>query len=354
MQELREYIVFLRQYWTTKILAWGRLFEGLKNVIVAFLIVKRGKYASSFLNTSFIVIIGVAFVAGPIIAENNPFIHTLQQNASNSQQTVVSYNPYAGPVSTNFSTKPRDKQIEYTVIGGDTLASIAKNFDISIDTIRWANNLTSDTIKPGQIILIPPVTGVVHKVVAGDNIYSIAKKYSVDAQNIANFPFNDFTDLDTFSLMVGQLVYVPDGKIVQQNAEVASPTQYASVQAGIRGSSSFIWPTTGVITQYPIWYHMAVDIANSSRPPVIAADTGTVIFAGCVSYGYGCHVIIDHNNGYKTLYGHMTSFIVSAGQAVNKGQQIGNMGSTGKSTGTHLHFEVRSGSTLLNPLNFLK
>jgi murein DD-endopeptidase MepM/ murein hydrolase activator NlpD len=99
---------------------------------------------------------------------------------------------------------------------------------------------------------------------------------------------------------------------------------------------------------------MALDIANPSLPAVIAADTGTVVFSGCIAYGYGCHVIIDHGNGYQSLYGHMSVLSVSPGQAVSQGQQIGKMGSTGRSTGPHLHFEIRSGGTLLNPLNFLR
>ena len=88
--------------------------------------------------------------------------------------------------------------VDYSVLGGDTLSTISKKFDVSLDSLRWANGLKSDTIKPGQIIKVPPGTGVVHKVVS-DNIYTIAKKYNVDAQNILNFPFNDFADLDTFT-----------------------------------------------------------------------------------------------------------------------------------------------------------
>ena len=99
---------------------------------------------------------------------------------------------------------------------------------------------------------------------------------------------------------------------------------------------------------------MAVDIANRAAPPVIAADKGTVTYTGCLGYGYGCHIIIDHANGYQTLYAHLSSIDVSAGQAVTKGQRIGVMGSSGRSTGTHLHFEVRLGGTLLNPLNVLQ
>ena len=343
MMEIREFTVFLKDYFFSRLLNAGRIFEGIKDIIVAFLIVKRGKYSSSFLNTSFLMIVAAAVVGGPIIAEKTP--------TNNYQAMVVSYNPYGGSLSTVFSVKPRDKVENYPVKSGETLASIAKKFDISVDTIKWANNLKSDLIKPNQELKIPPVTGIVHRVASGETIYTIAKKYHTNAQNIVNFIFNSFDDLDTFSLIAGQTLYVPDGTI---EPEKPAYQFIASIQAGVRGSSNFIWPTSGSITQNPVWYHMAVDIANSSGPPVIAADSGTVVYAGCLNWGYGCHVIIDHGNGYQTLYAHLSSYLPNAGDSVTQGAQIGMMGSTGRSTGTHLHFEIRSGGALLNPLNFLK
>jgi len=353
MQDLKLFLVFLKDYFKSRFFNFGHGFEKIKDLIVAFLITKRGKYSQSFLNTSFFLLVASALIGGPIIAENSPFNSGIEIDGSRYQAEEVSYNPYKGSLRTVISVKPRDSIVNYSVVGGDTLASIAKKFNISVDTIKWTNNLKTDTIKPGQSLKIPPVTGVVHKVVSGETIYTIAKKYSTDAQKIVNFPFNDFTDLDSFGLTAGQTLYVPDGVIEEEQPRV-SQRFLAQIQAGVRGSSNFIWPTSGVITQYPVWYHMALDIANSSGPAVIAADSGTVIFVGCVRYGYGCHVIIDHNNGYQTLYGHLSSYSVEAGDSVSQGNQIGVMGSTGMSTGTHLHFEVRSGGTLLNPLNFLK
>lgn len=355
MQDLREFLLFLKEYTKTRVLTTGHRFEKVKDIIVALLIVKRGKYSSSFLNTSFFVLVATVFIGGPTIAENNPFINSLQTSTSTLQQTVISFNPLDNPLSTVVSLgRPRDKVLDYTIKPGDTLASIAKNFGITVDTIKWANDLKTETIHPGNTLKIPPVTGIVHKVVSGENVYTIAKKYKVDPQKIVNFPFNDFTDLDTFALASGQTLYVPDGIIEQEQPKYAAAQMKAQIQAGVKGSSQFIWPTTGGVTQYPIWYHMALDIANPALPAVIASDTGTVVFSGCINYGYGCHVIIDHANGYQTLYGHMSALSVSPGQAVGQGQQVGVMGSTGRSTGPHLHFEVRSGGALLNPLNFLK
>ncbi|MBP6045323.1 MAG: peptidoglycan DD-metalloendopeptidase family protein [Microgenomates group bacterium] len=354
MRQLVQFVLFFSDYLRSRTLNAARVIERIKDVFVAILIVKRGKYSSSFLNSSFILLAVAALVGGPIIAENNPFSNELGANQT-LQSSVVSFNPYESNIGTIISAKPRDKVVDYSVLGGDTLSTIAKKFDVSTDTLKWANNLKSDTIKPGQIVKVPPGTGVVHKVISGDNIYAVAKKYNVDAQNILNFPFNDFADLDTFSLTPGQTLFIPNGSVLPPKP-VASPGGFYSgpIQAGARGNSNFIWPTSGGITQYPIWYHMALDIANNALPPVLASDTGTVTFAGCITYGYGCHIIIDHGNGYQTLYGHLSSLGVTPGQAVSQGQQIGNMGSTGRSSGPHLHFEIRSGGAQLNPLNFLK
>lgn len=354
-RELVEYINFLKKYLFSRLLHFGQGFESVKDIVVAFLIVKRGKYSSSFLSTSFLLIAATAFIAGPIIVQNNPFIPSLNQRSSSSYTSVLSYNPYENSLSTVVSAKPRDSIIDYKIVSGDTLASIAKKFDISVDTIKWANNLKSDTIKDGEILKIPPVTGVVHKVIAGENIYTIAKKYQTTAQNIVNFPFNDYVDMESFSLKAGQTLYVPGGvEPTFAEAPAGEGRLVVQIQAGVKGSSNFIWPASGSITQYPVWYHMALDIANSGALPVLASDTGTVIFAGCLNWGYGCHIIIDHGNGYQTLYGHMSYLGVSAGQVVSQGATIGAMGSTGRSTGTHLHFEIRSGGVLQNPLSFLK
>ena len=120
------------------------------------------------------------------------------------------------------------------------------------------------------------------------------------------------------------------------------------------GGGRFIWPTNGSISQYPVWYHQAFDISNRSLPPVVAADRGTVSFIGQLKYGYGNHIIIDHGDGFKTLYAHLSQINVSQGQTVTQGQVIGIVGSTGRSTGPHLHFEVRVGDRPVDPSAYLR
>lgn len=352
-KEVGLFLIFLKNYFQSRLIYFGINFEKIKKFFVFLLIIKRGKYSQSFLNTSFFILVFASFVSGSVILENHPFIarYFTQENIITNPQ-VFAVDFYEMPIATTFSQKPRDKIVDYQVKEGDTLESIANKFDISIDTIKWANNLKSDLIKPGQILKIPPVTGVVHKVAAGETIYSIAKKYKTDPQKIVNFPFNDFADLETFTLRVGQILYVPDGVI--EEAKPIKPQFIAQVQAGSQGSSNFIWPASGVISQGYVWYHQAIDIANPAPVPILASDGGKVVYAGCVGWGYGCHIVIDHQNGYQTLYAHLSSINVSVGEKINQGQIIGNMGCTGRCTGTHLHFEIRSNGILLNPLSFLK
>lgn len=353
--EIREFFAFFISYVHSRLQSGGVRFEKFKDVIVALLVVKRGKYSSSFLNTSFFLFVSTALVAGPILIDSNPFIKGyFNDEGGVATQQVLANDVYSMSFQTQFSHKPRATIEEYQVKPGDTLGTIAETFQIDADTIKWQNNLKNDTIKPGDVLQILPVSGVAHKVRSGENIFSIAKRYGVDAQNIVNFPFNDFEDLDTFALSVGQTLIVPGGTPPRAVPIFRQAPSRANVVAGVAGSGRFIWPTSGNISQYPVSYHMALDIANRNLPDVVASDKGSVVYSGCLGYGYGCHVIIDHGNGFSSLYAHLSRIDVSAGQVVGQGQGIGRLGSTGRSTGPHLHFEIRRGGVLQNPLGYLQ
>lgn len=321
---------------------------------------RRGMYQKPFLHFSVIVLFAAGVLAAPILADTYPGLTSQSDLASftppSAVATSLDFSDYG--VRTDRSDKPRDVIEEYTVQQGDTLSSIAQKYGVSVETIQWANNMTGANLSIGQKLKIPPVTGIVHKVREGETIYSIAKRYRTDPQKIANWIFNEFTDLDTFGLTVGQILIVPDGVMPkappppQQTApRFASPQ--APVTAG--GSGRFIWPTSGTITQYPIWYHKAYDIANPSAPPIVAAGDGTVVYVASLRYDYGRHIIIDHGEGLSTLYAHLSEMYVKVGDKVSQGQVIGKMGSTGRSTGIHLHFEVRvNGAPVINPGAYLK
>lgn len=257
----------------------------------------------------------------------------------------------------------RSEIIDHTISSGDTLSSIARKYDVNVESIEWLNKVINvNDITPGDVLKIPPVSGVVHKVKSGDSIESVAKRYGVNSQNIANYPFN-YLD-DSFELKIGQDLVVPDGTPpATPKPKPVQPSALANGNTGTKTSPSgstaptgrFLWPVQGEVSQTPSWYHMAFDIANSSLPPVQASDGGTVVSVQYLRYGYGYHVIIDHGNGYQTLYAHLSRIYVSdepGKNRVSKGQTIGQVGTTGRSTGPHLHFEVRQGGTPINPSRF--
>ncbi len=333
-----------------KISAFAYWFETNKDNLVGLLMARRGTYQRPFLYFSLSILFVVGMIGGPILAKTYPgglpgaLAEFTPPSAVVSSLDLTNYG-----VQTQISDKPRDQVITYTVIAGDTLSKVAEKFGISVDTVRWANDLKGDTLSTGDQLKIPPVSGIVHKVTEGETIYSIAKKYKTDAQKIINFPFNDFADLDTFALNVGQTLIVPDG-VQPQAPAIAAPLP--PVLAG--GTGQFSWPVSGVITQYPVWYHMAFDIANPSLPGIAAAADGVVSLVRYLRYDYGEYVIIDHGNGFSTLYAHMSEIYVKVGDKVVRGQIIGKMGSTGRSTGPHVHFEVRVNGVPVDPRPYLK
>ncbi|MCL4387367.1 M23 family metallopeptidase, partial [Patescibacteria group bacterium] len=156
-------------------------------------------------------------------------------------------------------------------------------------------------------------------------------------------------------LAIGQILTVPDGVKPSEKPTAPRIRQITPDAGTVVASGTFAWPVSGSITQNFAWYHKGTDIANRNAPDVLAADAGKVIVAGWPDgYGYGNRVIIDHQNGYKTLYAHLSRIYVVPGQTVARGAAIGKMGSTGRSTGTHLHFEVTREGSYLNPLSVLR
>ena len=337
-------------YLEKKLRRFGVRFETHKNLIVDVLMARRGTYQRPFLHVSLLVLILAGVTSAPILANAYPGALPSGLNDYTPPSAVVtSLDLSSYGVATQVSDKPRDQVITHAVKQGETLSKIADTYGVSVDTIKWANDLKRDSLSIGQELKIPPVTGVVHKVREGETIYSISKRYKTDAQKIVNFPFNDFSDLDTFALNVGQTLVVPDGVQPQAPAIVVP---IAPVFAG--GTGQLLWPVGGIITQYPVWYHNALDIANPAAPGIAAAEAGTVTLVEYLRYGYGFHAIVDHGGGLSTLYAHMSEIYVKPGDAVARGQIIGRMGSTGRSSGTHLHFEVRKGGVTVDPRPFLK
>lgn len=254
----------------------------------------------------------------------------------------------------------------YTVKIGDTLSGVAKAFGVTINTIAWQNGLSAKSLlRPGDKLVILPVSGVLYKVRAGDSLSKIAQQYKVEAATIISY-----NNLSGDRVIIGQSLVIPGG---QPPASVASQVATAAnnkltpkvqqvftnvkntVTSNLSNTSGMTWPTVGHrITQYYSLRHNGLDIGNKVGTPIYAADGGKVeIAASGWNGGYGNTIVLNHGK-LKTRYGHLSRLYVRAGQNVVKGQVIGEMGSTGRSTGPHLHFEVLSGKVRYNPLNYIR
>lgn len=322
---------------------------------------KRGRYNRPFLHLTTMGVLGVGVLIAPFIAETYPIF--VESNASSlhvatpqtRQSIIVGENVFA----TTESEKPRDEILTYRVQGGDTVSTIAQKFGIDTDTVRWANNLSSDNLTVGDELQILPVAGVSHKVLPGDTVYTIAKKYDTDAQKIVDFPFNDFANPETFALVDGQILIVPDG--IKPSERPSSPRRQqvyiAQGPATAVSPGGFTWPLRGGISQSASWYHMALDITSPIGTPIVAAQNGTVtkVSVGSWDGGYGTNVYLDNGAGMGSHYAHMSAVNVNIGQQVVAGRTIvGWVGMTGRTTGPHLHFEILRGGSLVNPFSYLQ
>ena len=253
----------------------------------------------------------------------------------------------------------------YTVRSGDTLSTIANMFGVSTNTIIWANELRGSHISIGQELVILPISGIQHTVAKGDTLKSIAKKYSTDLGDILSY--NGLTE--DSSLTLGQVIIVPDGEPSASTSSDSTPTKTS--HSSTKGSSDYtnscslkvstyerllvnpcsypsyddyyIRPIDGGRKTQNLHGYNAVDLAASVGTSIHAAASGKVIISRTGGYngGYGTYVVISHPNGTQTLYGHMSQNIVKVGQYVEQGEKIGEIGMTGKTTGPHVHFEIR-------------
>ncbi|MEZ4767494.1 MAG: M23 family metallopeptidase [Caldilineales bacterium] len=251
---------------------------------------------------------------------------------------------------TQIPDRPREGVITYTVQLEDTVLGIAEQFHLNPNTIIWAN--LEDLSQPffmevGQSLRIPPVDGVLHTVTDKDTLAGIAKEYKVDVEQIVGYAGNNLASADA-PLTPGQVLVVPDGDRTPPQAPAVARAPSAPWRA-----ANFVWPAYGRLTQGYYSYHPAIDIGAPQGTTVVAGDEGIVAVAGWSNVGYGNYVVIRHPDGYVTLYGHLSRIDVSQGDYVARGQQIGAVGSTGRSTGPHLHFEVSTGGRNYNPLQYL-
>ena len=274
---------------------------------------------------------------------------------------------------TVLPTGTRKEVVDYTVSVGDSLFGIAERYEVEPETVLWANTdiLNDDPhlISLGVTLKIPPVNGILYQWKDGDELEKVAATFNAEVQDILLYTGNDL-DLTNPVVEPGTFIMIPDGWRPLQpwvvpvtagdnagvTAKIAGPGS-CTPEGGYSGTYSFVWPAPyyGKISGNDYWSgHQAIDCQCFQGDSIFASDSGVVIYAGPISGGYGNLVAIDHQNGYLTLYAHLSGFNVACGQSVAQGQVVGFCGSTGNSTGAHLHFEVRQNGGFVNPWHVLQ
>lgn len=247
-----------------------------------------------------------------------------------------------GPVGADVIAEQKSSLGEirvYTVRVGDSLSQIAEMFGVTTNTVMWANDLNRATdIQPGDTLVILPIVGVQHEIKSGDTIGTIAKKYEGNEEEILSY--NQLTSAD--ELVVGETLIIPGGAMHAAPVRVSSAAP-TSVSGSVSSGGGFSHPAPGAVKTQGIHGYNAVDLAGGHGTAVRAAASGEVIVSKGSGWngGYGQYIVVRHANGAQTLYAHLSSNAVGVGAYVSQGQVIGGMGNTGRSTGTHLHFEVR-------------
>ncbi len=299
--------------------------------------------------------------------------------AAGESAPLPDYGVPAGPVSvaresqlhTIIPDRPRSDPQSYIVEAGDSVFGIAQKFKLKPETVLWANskllNDNPNMLSTSQDLTIPAADGILYQVKNGDTIDSVAQKFKSTAEAIIGWPANKI-DIADPQLAVGSTIMVPGGSremrswvvptIWRANSGANKTVNAACDTSGVSvmGTGFFMWPADNhSISGNDYWSgHLGIDIAAGFGANVYAADSGVVVYAAGIGGGYGLMVMIDHGNGYHTLYAHNSTILVRCGQAVSKGQVIAYAGSTGNSTGAHLHFEIRYMGNFVNPHDYVR
>jgi murein DD-endopeptidase MepM/ murein hydrolase activator NlpD len=282
-------------------------------------------------------------------------------------------------ITTTIPTRPRVDVIKYTVQKGDTLFGIAEKFGLQPQTLLWGNQYilgdNPHNLRPGQELNILPLDGTYYRWQAGDGLNGVAKFFGVQPEDIVNFPGNQLNpdaigDYASPNIAAGTWLVIPGGHrefvswsapaIPRSDTKVASvlgPGACSGAVDGPIGVAVFIWPSNHhYLSGYnysPATNHFGIDIDGDLGDAVYAVDNGVVVYAGWNNWGYGNMVVINHGDGWQTLYAHLSAYNVYCGEGVWQGTVIGAIGSTGNSSGPHLHFEMMYNGTKVNPWDYL-
>lgn len=302
----------------------------------------------------------------------------------NSVPVSVSYDyegiPRLAQPNTIIPSRPRQETVKYTVQEGDTVFGIAEKYGLQPETILWGNYLTllddPHNLSPGQELDILPVDGTLYEWQAGDGLNGVAKFFGVEPETILNYPGNNLEpatvgDYANPNIQPGTSLIIPGGRrefvswsapigVTRENpalARVLGPGACEPISGGAVGYGTFVWPTQkhylSGFDYSPKSNHWGIDLAGHLGEGIFAVDAGVIVYSGWNNYGYGNMVIVDHGNGWQSLYAHMSDIYRFCGQSVGQGEAIGAIGSTGRSSGPHLHFELMSPGYKVNPWDFL-
>jgi hypothetical protein len=288
--------------------------------------------------------------------------------------------PRLAQVHTIIPSRPRQEVIKYTVVAGDTIFGIAEKFGLKAETVLWGNYyiLLDDphALQPDQELNILPVDGTYHEWQAGEGLNGISTYYGVTPEDIINYPANNLDpasigDFSNPNIAPGTWLVVPNGRreyvtwsaplgVTRENpasARVLGPGACEPVSGGAVGFGAFVWPAAkhylSGFDYRPDANHWGLDLAGNDGEGVFATDAGVVVYAGWNNYGYGNMIMVDHGNNFQSLYAHLSGISVLCGQSVGQGDLLGAIGSTGRSSGSHLHFEIRAISSFVNPWDVL-
>ena len=288
--------------------------------------------------------------------------------------------PRLAQVHTIIPSRPRQEVEKYTVVEGDTIFGIAEKFGLKPETVLWANYYTllddPHALQPGQELNILPVDGTYHEWQQGEGLNGISTYYGVTPEDIISYPANNLDaatigDFATPNIQPGTWLVIPNGRrefvswsaplgVTRENpasARVLGPGACDPVSGGAVGYGTFIYPSNNHLLSgfdyAPNANHWGLDFAGNEGEGVFATDAGVIVYAGWNNYGYGNMIMVDHGNNFQSLYAHLSGISVGCGQSVGQGDVIGTVGSTGRSSGSHLHFEIRAISSFVNPWDVL-
>ena len=282
-------------------------------------------------------------------------------------------------IHTDVPSRPRQEITQYIVQSGDSVFGIAEKFGLQPETILWSNAILQDDphlLQPKQELIIMPVDGVYHEWLGGIPFGEWARYFKVKPEDIVEYPGNHIdastvTEFENASIPSGTWLIIPGGKrefVSTWNAPFISRTDTVSarvmgpgwcdpVSGGAVGYGAYVWPSNkhflSGFDYTPKANHWGIDLAGSEGEGVYAADAGVVVYSGWNNYGYGNIVVIDHGNGWQSLYAHLSATYRGCGVSVGQGEGIGAIGSTGRSSGAHLHFELMTPTFKVNPWDYL-